>query len=202
MVNEYNIVPKPNQILPREDRFKLSNKVCLVVPPNAPETKEIANSLAEQLKLTAGISLKETESANGKPAISFVVEEGMPKEGYKLSVTPDLITLSASQPNGFFYGVQTIFQLLPPAVYGKQADKKANWSIPAVEIEDAPRFAHRGLMLDVCRHYVPIDYIYKFIDLLAGYEQNECFPLAFDRRSGVENRNQEIPQTDGNRFQT
>ena len=66
MVNEYNIVPKPNQILPREGRFKLSNKVCLVVPPNAPEAKEIANSLAEQLKLTAGISLKETESTEHK----------------------------------------------------------------------------------------------------------------------------------------
>ena len=61
-----NIVPKPNQILPREGRFKLSNKVCLVVPPNAPEAKEIANSLAEQLKLTAGISLKETESTEHK----------------------------------------------------------------------------------------------------------------------------------------
>ena len=171
-VNEYNIVPKPNQIIPREGRFKLSNKVRLVVPPDAPEVKEIANGLAERLKLTARISLKETENANGKPAICFVVEEGMPKEGYKLSVTSNLITLSASQPNGFFYGVQTIFQLLPPAVYGKQMDKKANWSIPAVEIEDAPRFAYRGLMLDVCRHYVPIEYIYKFIDQLAMNKMN------------------------------
>ena len=171
-VNEYNIVPKPNQIIPREGRFKLSNKVRLVVPPDAPEVKEIANGLAERLKLTARISLKETENANGKPTICFVVEEGMPKEGYKLSVTSNLITLSASQPNGFFYGVQTIFQLLPPAVYGKQMDKKANWSIPAVEIEDAPRFAYRGLMLDVCRHYVPIEYIYKFIDQLAMNKMN------------------------------
>ena len=171
-VNEYNIVPKPNQIIPREGRFKLSNKVRLVVPPDAPEVKEIANGLAERLKLTAGISLKETESADRKSAICFVVEEGMAKEGYKLSVTSNLITLSASQPNGFFYGVQTIFQLLPPAVYGKQMDKKANWSIPAVEIEDAPRFAYRGLMLDVCRHYVPIEYIYKFIDQLAMNKMN------------------------------
>lgn len=131
MVNEYNIVPKPNQILSREGRFKLSNKVCLVVPPNAPKAKEIANSLAEQLKLTAGISLKETESANGKPAISFVVEEGMPEEGYKLSVTPDLITLSASQPNGFFYGVQTIFQLLPRQfTENKRIKKQIGRSLP------------------------------------------------------------------------
>lgn len=172
VANEYNIVPKPNQILPKEGRFQLSDKVNLAVPSDAPEVKEITNGLAERLKLTAGISLKEADNTDGKPAICFVVEEGMPKEGYKLSVTPDLITLSASQPNGFFYGVQTIFQLLPPAVYGNQVDKKANWSVPAVEIEDAPRFVYRGLMLDVCRHYVPIDYIYKFIDQLAMNKMN------------------------------
>ena len=79
-VNEYNIVPKPNQILPQEGRFELNNKVCLVVLSDAPEVKSIADSLAEQLKLTAGISLKEAESADGKTAISFVVQEGMPKE--------------------------------------------------------------------------------------------------------------------------
>ena len=83
VVNEYNIVPKPNQILPQEGRFELNNKVCLVVPSDAPEVKSIADSLAGQLKLTAGISLKEAESADGKSAICFVVQEGMPKEGYE-----------------------------------------------------------------------------------------------------------------------
>ena len=170
--NEYNIVPKPNQILPQEGRFELNSKVSLVIPSDAPEVKKVADGFAEQLKQTAGISLKEAESVDGKPAISFVLQEGMPKEGYKLSVTPTLITVTASQPNGFFYGVQTIYQLLPPAVYGKELKKKADWSVPAVEIEDAPRFVHRGLMLDVCRHYAPIEYIYKFIDLLAMNKMN------------------------------
>lgn len=172
VVNEYNIVPQPNQMTPQEGRFELSNSVRLVVPADAPEVKNVADGFAEQLKLTSGISLQQAEQADGKPAINFVVQEGKPKEGYKLSVTPDLITLTASQPNGFFYGVQTMYQLLPPAVYGKQTDKKAEWSLPAVEIEDAPRFVHRGLMLDVCRHFVPIDYIYKFIDLLAMNKMN------------------------------
>ena len=156
VTNKYNIVPQPNQLVPKEGRFELSNKVRLVVPSDAPEVKKVADGFAEQLKQTAGISLKEAESVDGKPAISFVLQEGMPKEGYKLSVTPTLITVTASQPNGFFYGVQTIYQLPPPAVYRKELKKKADWSVPAVEIEDAPRFVHRGLMLDVCRHYAPI----------------------------------------------
>ena len=126
VTNEYNIVPQPNQLVPKEGRFELSNKVRLVVPSDAPEVKKVADGFAEQLKQTAGISLKEAESVDGKPAISFVLQEGMPKEGYKLSVTPTLITVTASQPNGFFYGVQTIYQLLPPAVYGKELKKKAD----------------------------------------------------------------------------
>ena len=96
----------------------------------------------------------------------------MPKEGYKLSIAPNEITLSASHPNGFFYGVQTMYQLLPPAIYGKATVKRANWSLPAVEIEDAPRFPYRGLMLDVCRHFSTTDYIYKFIDMLAMHKMN------------------------------
>ena len=104
--------------------------------------------------------------------IRFVTEEGMPKEGYKLSIAPNEITLSASHPNGFFYGVQTMYQLLPPAIYGKATMKRANWSLPAVEVEDAPRFPYRGLMLDVCRHFSTTDYIYKFIDMLAMHKMN------------------------------
>ena len=138
--NEYNIVPQPNQLVPKEGRFELNKQVRLVTPSDASEVKKVADGFAEQLKQTAGISLTEAESADGKPAISFVVQEDMPKEAYRLSVTPTLITVTASQPNGFFYGVQTIYQLLPPAVYGKKLNKKADWSVPAVEIEDAPRF--------------------------------------------------------------
>lgn len=96
----------------------------------------------------------------------------MPEEGYKLSVAPQNITLTASTPKGFFYAVQTLYQLLPPVVYGNQKVKNAEWSVPAVEIEDAPRFAYRGLMLDVCRHFSPVEYIYKFIDMLAMHKMN------------------------------
>ena len=172
MTNEYNIVPQPNQLVPKEGRFDLSNKVRLVVPSDAPEVKKVADGFAEQLKQTAGISLKEAESVDGKPAISFVLQEGMPKEGYKLSVPPTLITVTASQPDGVFYGVLTIYQLLPPAVYGKELKKKADWSVPAVEIEDAPRFVHRGLMLDVSRHFSTKEFIKKQIDALAYYKIN------------------------------
>ena len=59
VTNEYNIVPQPNQLVPKEGRFELSNKVRLVVPSDAPEVKKVADGFAEQLKQTAGISLKD-----------------------------------------------------------------------------------------------------------------------------------------------
>ena len=172
VANEYSIVPQPNQITPQQGRFELSKKVKVIVPANAPEVKAIASNLIERIKITSGITLKEAEQADGKPSITFALQEGMPKEGYKLSVTPSSITITASQPNGFFYGVQSLYQLLPPEVYGQRKVKSAEWSVPAVEIEDSPRFAYRGMMLDVCRHFASVAYIYKFIDLMAMNKMN------------------------------
>lgn len=173
VVNEYNIVPLPNQMTPQQGRFELSKKVKVVTAACTPQVKAIADSLIERLSLTSGIRIQQTDQAKqDTPAITFVTREGMLPEGYQLSVTPSNIVITASQPNGFFYAVQTLYQLLPPAVYGSTKQKSAEWSIPAVEIEDAPRFAYRGLMLDVSRHFSELDYIYKFIDQLAIHKMN------------------------------
>ncbi len=125
----------------------------------------------------------------------------MPEEGYKLSVTPDLITLSASQPNGFFLRCTDYFPTAPRQFTENKRIKKQIGRSPAVEIEDAPRFAHRGLMLDVCRHYVPIDYIYKFIDMLAMNKMNVFhWHLTDDQGWRIEIK--KYPKLTGNRFQT
>lgn len=172
-VNEYNIIPLPNQLVPKEGRFRLTDKVSVVTADCLPEVQVIADSLIARIQKTSGISLQSSKQAHADlPNIRFLVVEGMPDEGYKLSITTNEIVLTASQPNGFFYGIQTIYQLLPPAIYGKELVKQQDWSLPAVEIEDAPCFPYRGLMLDVCRHFSSIDYIYKFIDMLAMHKMN------------------------------
>ena len=173
IVNEYNVVPLPNQMVPQQGRFDLNKKVKVITTGCSPEVQSIADSLINRLAMTAGISLERTDKEHtGIPAITFNTQEGLPQEGYKLSVTPANITITASQPNGFFYALQTLYQLLPPEVYGKVRNKRANWSVPAVEIEDAPRFSYRGMMLDPCRNFASIDYVYKFIDMLAMHKMN------------------------------
>ncbi|KAA6318159.1 hypothetical protein EZS27_031799, partial [termite gut metagenome] len=136
--NEYNLVPQPNRIVPQKGRFVLNDKVNVVIPADSPEVETIANEFITRLQLTAGLTLTQAENANSS-TIKFDVAEGFPKEGYKLSVTSGGITITASEPNGFFYAVQTIYQLLPAEVYGKETAKHADWFVPAVEIEDAPR---------------------------------------------------------------
>jgi len=152
-VNVYNIIPMPNRMSPQEGRFKLTDKVNVITAGCSPEVQQIADSLVARIQEATGIALTVTQKEHASaPAIRFATAEGMPKEGYKLSITPNEIVLTASQANGFFYGVQTIYQLMPAQIYSKEKVKHVDWSLPAVEIEDAPRFRYRGLMLDVCRH--------------------------------------------------
>lgn len=172
IVNEYNVIPLPNQLVPKDGRFEMSNNVTVNALACTPEVQVIADNFIKQLEATSGIKLKKAEKEHeGAPVINFITVPGMEKEAYKLSVSPSLITISATEPNGFFYGVQTLYQLLPPEVYG-QTKAKAEWSVPCVEIEDAPRLEYRGLMLDPCRHFASTDYIYKFIDMLAINKMN------------------------------
>jgi hexosaminidase len=172
-VNAYHIIPQPNTLVVRDGRFELTHNVQVVTAYAIPEVKAIADAFIERIKLTSGISLKTTEEEHPQtPAIRFITIGGMEKEAYDLAVTPENITISASEPNGFFYAVQTLYQLLPPAVYGEQTVKRAEWSIPAAEISDAPRFGYRGMHLDVGRHFFSVDYIYKYLDMLAMHKIN------------------------------
>ncbi len=90
-------------------------------------------------------------------------------ESYHLVVTPRGVTLSAPRPVGLLHGLETIRQLLPPEL---ERAAPARWDIPAVTIDDAPRFPYRGVLLDVARWYYPPEFIEKVIDLLALYKLN------------------------------
>ncbi len=171
--NTYPIIPLPNELVPQEGRFNLTDKVVVLTENCSEEVKTIATNFILQVKKTSNISLQTIQSNKAKqPTIRFIQQKRFPKEGYQLTVSTDGITLVASEANGFFYGVQTIYQLLPPQIYGKEMVTQADWSVPGVKIKDAPHFKYRGLMLDVCRHFSSVDYIYKFIDMLAAHKMN------------------------------
>jgi hexosaminidase len=96
-------------------------------------------------------------------------------EGYRLLVTEQSVLLAAATTAGLFYGVQTLRQLLPVAVERGgvvRGEDATVWSIPAVAIEDAPRFEYRGMHLDVGRHFMSTSFIKKYLDLMALYKLN------------------------------
>src|SRR5205823_12791436 len=88
-------------------------------------------------------------------------------EGYRLDVRPERVTITAAEPAGAFYAVQSLRQLLPAEIFRGAPMAGVRWTAPAVSIEDRPRFSWRGAHLDVSRHFMPKELVKKYIDRLA-----------------------------------
>lgn len=162
------LIPQPKQLNLREGQFDLPERLLLVARKSA--EVDMARALQVQLKsigITADIRKKVKKSSG--PAIVFKLssKSGLTAEAYRLDIDPGRINLTAAQPAGLFYGLQTLVQLLPP-----DAAQRAQWRVPALAIDDAPRFRWRGLHLDVSRHFFPVEFVKKMIDITAAYKLN------------------------------
>jgi len=115
-----------------------------------------------------------TVSHKGRGTLSFhyAPEKVREKEGYRLKVSPRTVTIEARDAAGFFYGVVSLMQLADPEIWRYGTGKKRRWHIPVCQIEDAPRYHWRGIMLDSARHFFSTAYIKKFIDRMAQYKLN------------------------------
>ena len=116
-------------------------------------------------------------------------------EGYRLDVRPGGIVARAPGSAGLFHAVQTIRQLLPVEIFRDAPVAGVAWRMAAVAIEDYPRFAWRGGHLDVARHFMPKEFVKKYIDLLALHKLN-TLPLAPHRGPGLAARDQEVSAAD------
>jgi hexosaminidase len=171
-----NLLPKPESVNAGEGRFTLSPTAAIYVAPPTAELTEIGRYLAGPLRASTGYELPVEDAADlaGDGHILLTTDGGDPAlgdEGYTLMVTPRQVVATAYRPAGLFYAVQTIRQLLPAGI--EAADVQAGpWTMPAVEIVDHPRFAWRGAMLDVARHFFGVDEVRRYIDLMALYKLN------------------------------
>lgn len=171
-MSEITIVPAPACVVPGEGTFVLKPETALVaVGPAA----DVAALFAKQIAPAIGFALPVLDTPQGgQPMIIFVLDEApaLGAEGYHLTVTPSQVTARAAQPAGLFYAAQSLRQLLPPEVFGAAPVEGIAWTMPCVEIEDVPRFGWRGSMLDVCRHFMPKEFVLRYIDLLALHKLN------------------------------
>lgn len=137
------------------------------------EAEAAAAFLGKLFTLPAGFTPGTGKETSGGNAVVFVQAPDLPAEGYRLTVTPRQINVEAADKEGFFYAVQTIRQLLPAAIESQTPAKGVKWSVPAVTVTDSPRFAYRGLLLDVSRFFIPKENVMRMMDAMALLKLNK-----------------------------
>lgn len=172
---EYNIIPYPQQLIPKLGSFTINKHTLLICSSQQPEILKLAQQFSDQIKLVSGIKLVFQNNRQTDVVNSIIFNSSnsiVGNEGYRLDVSTKSIRIEAKTANGFFYALQTLYQLMPVEIYGKKTIEKKAWTAPAVSISDAPRFEYRGLHLDVCRHFYPIEFVKKYIDAMAIHKFN------------------------------
>lgn len=175
MLTLNHVIPMPAAITPGEGLFALTAAARITVAPETPELLAAGGRLAAQLRPATGFPLSVAAAEAPAPGdIHLAITDTDPalgSEGYALMIAADGIMLAAHRPAGLFYGAQTLRQLLPAAIE-QQSVQPGPWEIPAGALRDAPRFAWRGAMLDVARHFFSVQDVQRYIDLLAAYKLN------------------------------
>lgn len=168
------IIPRPAEMQVKEGEFAFSDRTRVVA---GGEAAAEARKLIDALEPALGRRLElEPGAADARNAIWLRIDRTLQRElgaeGYRLRVKPDSIDMAAAEPAGLFYAVQTLRQLLPPAVYSSAPAEGVEWTVPCVEMTDYPRFAWRGLLIDPTRHFIPVADVKRFIDLMAMHKFN------------------------------
>jgi hexosaminidase len=173
-LKEIAIIPEPVALTKKAGAFAWTDNIAININGGA-ESKFAAAYLQQRIRTATGYTSTIAEKNAAAPVqliINTSANTAIGKEGYQLSVTNNKITISANQPAGLFYGVQTLLQLLPKQIESRELVKNVKWELPCVEITDYPRFGWRGLMLDVSRHFFTKEEVKRFIDEMARYKFN------------------------------
>jgi hexosaminidase len=174
---EYNLIPFPAKFAGGEGSFTIESSTQLVYNIRDIKQKAAAVLLSDYLETAASVTLKQvpwtTTSAKGKNIVFQThTQKKCGPEGYVLRVFPDRIMIEAESAAGYFYAVQTFLQLLPTEIFSTKEVADLKLQVPSCDILDQPRFSYRGLHLDVSRHFMPVAFIKKYLDLMALHKLN------------------------------
>lgn len=167
------IIPQPAEIIQTKGVFRINSRTKIACDE---KLKDKANLLVDILYPATGHKLIVSNNNKGKNTISLALDKklnGLGEEGYKLDVKHKTVNITAFTEKGILYGIQTLRQLLPPAIESSEKIETINsWEIPCVSISDSPRFYWRGLMLDCSRTFWNLEYIKRTIRLMSLYKMN------------------------------
>ena len=168
-MSEITLFPQPQQLERKPGQFTLNADTRILA-----DDRKLGERLAEYLRPATGFSLPVSGlDGASENVIILTTAAGAESsaEAYRLDVSPERVVIAAAEQAGIHHGIQTLRQLLPPAILSSE-QAGVDWTIPAVSISDSPAFGWRGLHLDVGRHMFPVAFIKKFIDTLAFYKFN------------------------------
>lgn len=162
----YQVIPLPQEVSAREGKpFVLTADTKIIFPEGNDLMQRNAEFLAEYIEISMGISPKTNSVLSDDKKIELKLGlDNDNNEAYRLEVTENGVVITGASEAGVFYGIQTLRKSLPIGYN--------NATLPNVTINDEPRFGYRGIMLDVARHFQPVSFVKKFIDLLAMHNVN------------------------------
>jgi hexosaminidase len=168
------VIPAPLQFRADAGEFVLTPDVVIRA---APEFTAVAQALADYIRVPTSFALRVEPGTRASPGAiilrrSASLARTHGTEGYRMRVAADGIVVDAAGAAGAFYAVQTMRQLMPAQIFSDSAVAGVRWSVAAATIEDSPRFRWRGAHLDVSRHFMPVEFVKRYIDLLALHKMN------------------------------
>lgn len=172
------IIPAPLSVKSMKGEFIITAKTKVLVIPSNQEALIVATLFTDRLDSVSGYVTKPHTSNPTKGVskntilFSLTNDAELGDEGYRLTVEKDNVIISANTAKGMFYGVQSMLQLLPPQIMSPSKVEGVIWKMEGVKVLDKPRFGYRGMHLDVGRHFMPADFIKKYIDILAMFKLN------------------------------
>ncbi len=168
-----NIVPFPSKVEQGNGYCSVDSNTVIWFERGTEQWIQSLEPLQTKLDVAAGFRIK---TVSQRPLHHFIVvnrlSDSFPSGAYDLNVQKDKMFISARDEQGFFYAVQTILQLLPGEIESKKRVKGTKWQIPVIAIKDQPAFAYRGLMIDVARHFLPLEFLYKMVDQMSVFKMN------------------------------
>lgn len=166
MTADYNVVPLPNSVtMTGDEPFELTPSTTVAYPEGNKDMERNAQFLAKYVNDATGMTLS-VVPGKAKKGIRLVLDKKVSgEEAYTIMVDKKGVTIAGSTPKGVFYGVQTLRKSLPVGA-------ATVVRLPSVKISDSPRFVHRGMMLDCSRHFFPLEFVKRYIDLIAMHNMN------------------------------
>ncbi len=159
-----SFIPQPQQLELKKGTLVLGNKITINPDPNFPEI----DYLMKQFKSITGKNLTKTTSNNFDNTINIIylaAPKNSNEEYYELDINQNGISIAAPTNRGIFLGIQTLLQLIE--------EHKKDLKLPYLKIKDEPKFAYRGMHLDVCRHFFTVNEVKNYLDYLAAYKYNK-----------------------------